>query len=567
MRSSILLFLILFIFYNAFAQNSSKEFPVPKTEAEIDKILKETVNKSFDNPKQKEQILSQLKLVSEKLGYESGILQSGDKLIKLYLDQSRNKEAVDLGNQLKKIAQNKKDPQGYISSIYRRSALALSYLGLDDASLKDFKTAIKYAETVENVDNKNYLMSLCYENMTGYFINKQLKNLKLRDSIVYYLDKSRETTKKIGDNSKTVSNYAKHQQLAFVDMRMGIFYLEQAQDIKGSVSKAEKYLQEALEFYEDKKYNTLPDERIMMLNQMSWLYLEKKEYQKSVDFAKRSLVLEKQYSAPDSRVESFEFLAGAYLELGEKEKSKSYMRDFTSLKDSISFAVKNDTDATMTKMVAQVADDHNTDRRRLLIGIGVLFLLIAFSTFFVWRRKSRLMRIKYERMIEMLKGETQRQPVGNNEETELADDNTPIESETDLESDIASGKTILPAETEARILKRLLAFEKSERFLKKDLNIGLLSGQLNTNSKYLSEVIKVYRAQGFSHYINKLRINYIVRKLYNEPKYREYKISYLAEECGYASSQVFVIAFKKINGVTPSYFIDSLKEDESLVLH
>ncbi|WP_407648332.1 hypothetical protein [Chryseobacterium formosus] len=32
-----------------------------------------------------------------------------------------------------------------------------------------------------------------------------------------------------------------------------------------------------------------------MLNQMSWLYMEKKEYQKSIDFAKRALELEKTF--------------------------------------------------------------------------------------------------------------------------------------------------------------------------------------------------------------------------------------------------------------------------------
>ncbi|WP_260256382.1 helix-turn-helix domain-containing protein [Elizabethkingia miricola] len=36
-------------------------------------------------------------------------------------------------------------------------------------------------------------------------------------------------------------------------------------------------------------------------------------------------------------------------------------------------------------------------------------------------------------------------------------------------------------------------------------------------------------------------------------------MSYLAEECGYASSQVFINAFRKETGMTPSYFINGLK--------
>ena len=102
-----------------------------------------------------------------------------------------------------------------------------------------------------------------------------------------------------------------------------------------------------------------------------------------------------------------------------------------------------------------------------------------------------------------------------------------------------------------------------EKYLKKEANVTWLGNNLNTNTRYLSEIIRIYRDKNFADYINGLRIDYIVNKLYNEPKYRQYKISSFAEECGFASSRVFVNAFKKINEVPPSYFIDQLKQDES----
>ncbi|WP_312765019.1 hypothetical protein [Epilithonimonas sp.] len=51
--------------------------------------------------------------------------------------------------------------------------------------------------------------------------------------------------------------------------------------------------------------------------------MEKKEYQKPIDYAKRALEIEKQYKNPANGVESYEFLATCYTELGEKEKSNS----------------------------------------------------------------------------------------------------------------------------------------------------------------------------------------------------------------------------------------------------
>ena len=84
---------------------------------------------------------------------------------------------------------------------------------------------------------------------------------------------------------------------------------------KGSLALAEKYLLLGLDIYEDKKYNLPVINKTTMLNQVSWLYMEKKEYQKSIDFAKRALELEKLSRNPGNRVESYEFLATSYLEL------------------------------------------------------------------------------------------------------------------------------------------------------------------------------------------------------------------------------------------------------------
>jgi AraC-like DNA-binding protein len=117
----------------------------------------------------------------------------------------------------------------------------------------------------------------------------------------------------------------------------------------------------------------------------------------------------------------------------------------------------------------------------------------------------------------------------------------------------------ISTETYNAILKKISKFEKSGKFLRKDINLTWLSNHLNTNTKYLSEVIKEHKCTNFNGYINGLRIQYIIKKLTETPVYRGYKISYLAEECGYASPQVFAIAFKRETGVTPSYFIEQFK--------
>jgi hypothetical protein len=180
------------------------------------------------------------------------------------------------------------------------------------------------------------------------------------------------------------------------------------------------------------------------------------------------------------------------------------------------------------------------------ISIAVILLLLIL---FVYTKKNNLaVKTKYLAVINKIKRKR------NEDILDIYN--------TDDESVSKESSRNIPDEAFNVILKKIIRFENSDKYLRKDINLTWLSNHLNTNTKYLSEVIKIHRNKSFNNYINGLRIEYITRKLYENPVYREYKITYLAEECGYASPQVFVIAFKKEIGVTPSYFIEQLKNQE-----
>lgn len=120
----------------------------------------------------------------------------------------------------------------------------------------------------------------------------------------------------------------------------------------------------------------------------------------------------------------------------------------------------------------------------------------------------------------------------------------------------------MTAETLEELRKKLEKFEKSERFIRPDVSLPYLISKLGTNSKYLHHVLKEEKGKSFNQYINDLRIDYIITKLYNDPKFRKYKVAYLAEASGFQSRSTFIKAFKSTTGLTPSYFIKRLKEDK-----
>ena len=114
-------------------------------------------------------------------------------------------------------------------------------------------------------------------------------------------------------------------------------------------------------------------------------------------------------------------------------------------------------------------------------------------------------------------------------------------------------------EREAKLLQKLEKFEKSEAFLSPKVSLSTMASQFETNQAYVSELINTFRNKSFNQYINELRIEYICRKIYEDSIYQNYKISHLAELCGYPSHTAFTKIFKKVTGISPSVFIANAK--------
>ncbi|MGO3181782.1 MAG: helix-turn-helix domain-containing protein [Aequorivita sp.] len=120
--------------------------------------------------------------------------------------------------------------------------------------------------------------------------------------------------------------------------------------------------------------------------------------------------------------------------------------------------------------------------------------------------------------------------------------------------------SIVPEEIEAALLQKLKKFEAGKKFTNQDMSIALLASQFDTNTKYLSEVINRQKGKNFNSYINELRINYIIEKLKTYPIYFNYKVSYLAKECGFSSHSSFATVFKSVTGISPSKFMELLQQ-------
>lgn len=118
---------------------------------------------------------------------------------------------------------------------------------------------------------------------------------------------------------------------------------------------------------------------------------------------------------------------------------------------------------------------------------------------------------------------------------------------------------VIPKETEKEILLGLEQFEESKKYLDNNMSLATLAVALNTNTKYLSEIINKYKNKNFNTYINELRVKYLIHLLANDKSYLQYKISYIAEIGGFTSHSAFTNIFKSVTGMSPNEYMQTLR--------
>ncbi|MGN6437261.1 MAG: helix-turn-helix domain-containing protein [Agriterribacter sp.] len=202
---------------------------------------------------------------------------------------------------------------------------------------------------------------------------------------------------------------------------------------------------------------------------------------------------------------------------------------------------------------------------KTLLALFISVLLVGSIAFFmIYRRKKQKELAQFKSTLEQLR--LREQEAGD---INAAVVDRPIEkpsSETRNVEEKGNAenreKSIMTTETEQKLLMELDSFEQSTTFVDNNLSLSSLATLMNTNTKYLSAVIKTYKETDFNSYVNGLRVNYVIGKLRTNPEWRKYKIKTLATEAGFSSHSQFATIFKTVTGLSPSVFIRYLAEEE-----
>lgn len=201
-------------------------------------------------------------------------------------------------------------------------------------------------------------------------------------------------------------------------------------------------------------------------------------------------------------------------------------------------------DLIKTLRKKQVDNQSNYQKSKFsIIGICILIVLITIGIY-IFRRKQDYKKFKkfisQSAILPTIEEEVQIQEITPKKDT---------------------AKEYMSEATEISILRGIKELNKSHYYLNKDISLNSVAVELNINQRYLSYVINKHKSKDFASYINELRINYIIDRLKNDDKYLKYKISYLADQCGFSSHSRFTITFKKVTGVSPLNFITYLQKE------
>lgn len=537
---SLILFILLLLCFNSNAQKTTV------AQQEIIKKIDDIHKPSSDEDIEKiENLIEEAK----KINFKEGVVKGKFKMLNVFFYRSDFKKTLELTRELDEL--DIKDNE-QLTKLAIHKSYANKALGIQKEEIENIKDAVKYAKLIKDADKKHYQTSIAYNRFSAYY------DYKNPDSLIYYLKKELEELKQLSDK-----NPEKLSDIALSNLNIGNYYLGVANPQR--LDLAEPFY---LNTYNLK--NTEPEifekQDMPILCGVGRFYYEKGNYEKAIELLNEVIRIEKIKKNPSFRLYAYTLIGDAYGSLKNTAEQAKYTKLYANLNDSINKEAQKEVNQQFEKLVTNAEkkkdEEHSSVLTVLFLSLSAFLLILAISLWFYLKRK----KYKYDELVNRIKSEKSKEEIIITEavETEYEELVFPDNYLTENNGSLKEKPNQITDTTVNLILHKLEKFEKSNKYLRNEISLTYLASQLGTNTKYLSEVIKQHKGKNFSNYINGLRINYIATLLYNDSKFREYKTSYLAELSGFSSREVFTVVFKKETGVSPSYFIDNLKNENQL---
>ena len=370
--------------------------------------------------------------------------------------------------------------------------LGYNKVGQPDSALYFYNKGIDLAKKYKN----KRILTTAYSNIATIYSSKRQYNKALG-----YSQKAVEISREIKHYSGLIASL----------INTGENYIN-----LNRLNKAEALFNEAFNIAKDKDVRKWDAD---IFDSFSKLYIKKRDFQKALDYKIQSYELNDSILSNKLKVE-LEELNIAY----ETEKKEEAIR------------IKDLTIANQQK------DIQNKKERLTLYAIGIV-LLILFSgiVFTMFMQKQKAYKLLVKKNVEQANSEIELNITQQTEDSKVDDAQK-------------YSNSYLTDKQKSELLDALSRLIKEEEiYCNVKLTIDEVAKALDTNRRYLSQIINEHYGLNFSNFINEYRIHKAKQLLIN-PEFDNYTIEGIATESGFHSRVAFNNAFKKNTGVTPSFF-------------
>ena len=452
-----------------------------------------------------------------------------------YVQAEQYNEALDFFIEALKLAEREKNDRGvYISCTNIGTVFAYTkdysnalyyYRKSYDAALKA-KDSNSQAKTLINIVGTYFEMDDA-ANARRYnelFIKTSMDDLKLKHYYTLY-------------NNAVVARLEKKYDMAR-------YYYEQAM----------KHLPEEI-----------PSNGVIHLIDLGHISMDEGHEDEAISFFLKALAEAAGLGQHRSVIEACEQLTIAYEKTGDKERAEYYKNKALATSDTLfnqqqlNFSKSRLTDFERDKNQRHI-DSLNTSLNISLVVMAFVALLLLLSMAFILviRRKNKTLTDSYELLIEKNKDlSKQAEQSKNLREQYLSalDRIEEIENDASSEKPAIAQSPHLNDQQMTRLAKRITAImEDVDTISDPDFSQSRLVELTGSNSTYVSNVINNVFGKNFKTLLNEYRIREACKRLVDKEHYGNLTIEAIYRELGYVSPTVFINAFKKVNGMTPSQY-------------
>lgn len=512
------------------------------------------------------------------LGYDRGFLRASLNQAFISFVHGEFDNALDIINQVESD-----DKCTLFSKIEADSETLRSYIFTERGEYDlAYETALNLLEKGEGL-NDRYCLMRAYSAISHFYLRmgdyqKALDNclkglgyiLELKEARFIFpkVDEIARMTHKLEGSKKAREIYDFYLELessvdapgnyiqSAVYMNIAAIYLEESE-----LEKAAEFLDRAMVLIDSNNYRfRKPRAHVLM----AALSLHKGDSLSAIIEYNKAYQAAKKIKAFDVIKEVSKSLSTINMSMGNTEEALHFSNLHLSLKDSL-FTIESEqrlrileasrriSQISRQKEILELKSKSQEERYRFLTIILAILLVSGFFatlSYFKVKRKNKLLYYRTRELAVEKLGQKKKFAIGkeNRPNGQIA---KPI-----------PGKDYLDEDIKEIILTKLNRLEEEAFFLDPKCNLRSLADLLQTNQKYLSQVINHEKKSNFNNYINGLRINHLLNRLLEDKEYRKNKLSYIATSSGFNNLNTFYSAFKKRLGILPSYFIDKLNKEE-----